>query len=689
MPHWLTPLLEPKSVAVVGVSPREGAAGATIFRIFRDAGYAGPLYPVNPRYEAIGDAVCYPSLAALPETVDLAILAVADERVEEALAAAIAAGVRAATIFGSAVLAEDAEPALAARLSAMAREARLPICGGNSMGYWNYEAGIRVTSYPFPVREPGGIALLSQSGSVYGALANSNPRVGMNIAISVGSEFSVTIADYMDYVLERPSTRAIAMFVEAVRDPQAFIAALEKADARDIPVIAIKTGRTEAAARMAISHSGALVGDDQAFDAVSRRYGLLRVDTIDELVATTLLMEQPRRPGPGELAVALESGGERQMIVDLADRVGVPFAAIGEPTKRKLAARLDPGLAAENPCDAFGTGHAFDVVLRDCFIALLADPACAMGVLFLDLREDGGYSERCAQACLDALPTTDKPIALATNYSAVDHRGVALRFTRQGVPVLDGTVPALMAVKNAFAYRDRRAQPPEIRDPAPPADDDWRARLASGRPLDEADGLRLLADYGIAVVPQRMVASRDAAIAAAKALGLPAVVKTAAEEVHHKSDVGGVRLNLATGDAVGDAYDDIAAKLGARALVAPQITGGVEMIIGVKIDPQYGPLVVVGAGGVLVELLGDARAMLAPVGAAEARAVIDTLAARPLLDGLRGAPPADIDALVDAVVRLSHLAAALGDVIAEIDVNPILVRADGVVALDALVVARG
>lgn len=690
MSHWLTPLLDPRSIAVVGASPRAGGAGETILRTLREESFPGPVHPVNPRYEAIGELACYPTLADLPERIDLAVLAVSDARIEEQLATAIAAGARAVAIFGSCVLEGDREPALAARLSAMAREANLPICGGNSLGFCHYEAGLRVTSYPFPDRPAGTITFLSQSGSVFGAITNSNRRIGLNLAACTGRELSASVADYMDYAIERPSTRVIGLFLEAIRDPDAFVAALGKAAAREVPVVALKAGRTEKSARMAISHSGALVGDDRAFDALCRRHGILRVDTLDELVATLLLMEQPRRPGPGALVSIHESGGEREMVVDLAEEIGVPFAPIDDATKAKLAARLDPGLVPENPCDAFGTGRDYDGVLRDCFAALLADPAAALGVFFLDLRQDGGYSEGCAQACLDAFSTSEKPVALATNYSAVEHRDVALRITRQGVPVLDGTVPALKAVKHALAYRDWRARNEEtpIARLEDGRCDDWRARLSAGGSLDETDSLRLLADYGITVIPHRVVMSREEAIAAAKELGLPAVLKTAAEGVRHKSDVNGVRLELMSEDAVAAAYDDIASRLGARVLVAPQIGGGVEFMIGLKTDPQFGPMVLVSAGGVFVEVLADVQTMLAPTGPGEARAAIDALAARPLLDGARGAPSADVEALIDALVRLSWLAADMDGLIAEADVNPILVRAEGAVALDALVVAR-
>jgi acyl-CoA synthetase (NDP forming) len=687
--HRLSPLLTPRSVALVGASPRPGNTGLTIMGTLRRLGFQGPLYAVNPKATEAAGERCYPALADLPEAPDLAVLAVADARLEEALAEAIRAGARAAAIFGSCVIDEPGQPKLADRLAAMAREARIPVSGGNSMGFCHYEAGIRINSYPFNDREPGSITFLSHSGSVFGAIANHNHRIALNLAVSCGRELVTTVADYMDYALALASTRVIGLFLETVRDPEGFIAALVKAEARDVPVVLVKAGRTEQAARMAISHSGALAGSDRAFDAVCRRHGALRVETLDELAASMILLDGPRRAGPGALASIHESGGEREMVVDIAADLGVPFAAIGPETVGRLATRLDYGLAPENPCDAFGTGTDYDGVLRDCFAALLADPATALGVFFLDAQQGNSYSEGCVAACLAAAATTSKPVALATNYGAVNHHELALRVTRAGVPVLDGTIPALKAVRNAFAWRDWRARAPEpALASAPGVRERWRARLARAEPFDEAEGLALLADYGIPSPPHRVVASRADAIAAARAIGLPVALKTAAQGIAHKTDAGGVRLGLASTEAVGAAYDDLAARLGPRVLVAAMAGSGVEMILGLTTDPQFGTLVLVGAGGVLVEVMRDVRAILPGAGERETRAVIDGLALRPLLDGVRGRPAADVGAAVNAVRRLSALAADLSDLVAELDVNPLVVLPRGVLALDALVVPR-
>lgn len=684
--HALSPLLTPRSVAVVGASPREHSTGLTVIEKLDALSFDGPIYPVNPRYESVAGRDAYPSVSDLPQPPDLVVMAVGDARVEEQFAAAIAGGARAAAIFGSCVIPDDASPPLVARLSAMAHEAGIPVIGANCMGFCNYEAAIHANSYPFPQRRPGRITVLAQSGSVFGALTGS--RMGLNFAASIGGELGSTVADYMDYALELGTARVLTLFLETVRDPEAFEAALEKAEKKGVPVVALKAGRSDMAVRMAVSHSGALAGDDRAIDAVFRRHGVLRTHTLDELVATSLLMERAGNMGSGALASIHDSGGEREMVVDLADEIGVPFAEINATTVARLAERLDFGLEPENPCDAFGTGYDHDGISRDCFAALMDDPATALGLYFLDVNQHNSYSTDLTAACAAVAAGTTKPVALATNFSGVDHHELADEYTNTlGIPVLDGTVPALRAVRHAFDWRDWRARE---RNVAPVVDvarrDRWRKRLGSGAPLDEAAGLDLLADYNIAVPEHPVVETREAALEAARRIDGRLVMKTAMPGIAHKSDVGGVKLGLGDEQAVLEAYDDLAARLGPRVLLAPMLSGGVEMVLGLTRDPQFGWLILMGAGGILVEVLEDVAAMQVPAERWEVRQVLDGLKVRRLLNGVRGQPAVDVDALLEAVAGLSSLALELGAVLGELDVNPLLVRETGVLALDALVI---
>jgi acetate---CoA ligase (ADP-forming) len=689
--HPLAPLLTPRSIALVGASPKAGSVGRGMIDAIGRGAYRGTIWLVNPNYPEIEGLPCFPSIAALPGAPDHVVLGVANARLEGTLAEAIAKGAKAATIFASGFLPDDVEPPLLDRLKRRARDAGIAVCGGNGMGFYNLDAGLLVCGFPPPrPLEPGPMTLITHSGSVFGALIHHDARFRYNLAVSAGQEIATTTAQYLDYALDQETTKVAGLFLETVRDPDRFVAALAKAQARDIPIVALKVGRTAESAALAVSHSGAVAGNHAAYQAMFRRYGVIEVDTLDALSATMLLLAQPRRVARGGLATMHDSGGEREWLVDRTAVHKVPFARIAPETTAKLAARLDPGLAPINPLDAWGTGHDFEGVFRDCMKALLDDPDTAIGALFVELRDDAALPDGYGKAMLAAAAQSDKPVIVASNVSWLGSDALAQRLTRDGLPCLNGGDAALAAIKGAFAYRDARGQAP-LQPPAPPADmrAKWEQRLRSGSTLAEADGLALLRDYGVPVVPFQVVENSAGAVAAAASIGLPVALKTAMPEIHHKSDVGGVKLRLADAPAVAAAYADLAARLGPTAVVMPMAPKGVELAFGMVSDPQFGSLVMVGAGGTLIELMADRAFALPPFDAAEARRLIDSLALRPLLDGSRGAPPSNIDALCEALARFSVMVADLGDLLQEVDVNPVSAGAGGSLALDALVVPRG
>ncbi|HEY5658051.1 MAG TPA: CoA-binding protein, partial [Myxococcota bacterium] len=300
--HLLAPLLAPRSLALVGASPRAGSYGHGMIEAALSCGFEGALYRVNPRYDEIDGEPCYPSLQALPEVPEHAAIMLANERVEAAIDAAIAAGVKAVTLFASCYLEGDAQPPLLARVRRKAQQAGLHVCGGNGMGFYNRVHKVRCAMGDGPREEAGSVALITQSGSIYSALSSNDGRLRFNLTVSPGQEIATSAADYMDFALDLPGTRVIALFLETIRNPEAFIAAAEKAAARDIPIVAVKVARTEQSARFAASHSGAIAGDDAAYDAVFERYGVLRCEDVDELFATCQLLSQPWRVGSGGIA---------------------------------------------------------------------------------------------------------------------------------------------------------------------------------------------------------------------------------------------------------------------------------------------------------------------------------------------------------------------------------------------------
>ncbi|MBS0558559.1 MAG: acetate--CoA ligase family protein [Proteobacteria bacterium] len=686
----LAPLLAPRSIAFVGASLRPNTPGNDMMRMIRAGGYEGTVFGVDPNAREVEGYPCVPALADLLAAPDLAVLSVRNDRLEAALREAVAAGARAAVIFGSALLDDDTDPPLARRLAAIAAESEMPICGPNCMGFYNDLDRIWVCGFPSPrTPVPGSIAFIAHSGSVFGALAHNDPRLRFAFAVSPGGEATATVADYIAYAVSRPEVRVIGLFIETARDPVGFAAALALAASRGVPVVALKLGRTAKAAAAALTHTGARAGSDLAYDALFDRHGVIRVETLDELAVTLLLLSAGKVPAAGGLVAIGDSGGERELLIDLADRAGVPLATLSDATASAIAARLDPGLEAANPLDAWGTGAGFVEHFTACFADLVADPAAGIGVFSADLR-DGYYLHRgFADAALSVARGTAKPVAVMTNYTQVRHDALSAELTDAGVPVLDGTMNGLVAVRGALAYRDFLDRPADPLPSRPAQADSALPRLMATSTrdgaLDEAASLALLDAWGIPTIPRGAADTADAVRAAGVRLGYPLVCKTAEPGMLHKSDVGGVKLNLRDEAALLAAYADLSARLGPRVLVARMAAPGVELALGMVRDPQFGPVVTLGAGGTLVELLTDRRAALAPFGPATARRLLDGLALRRLLDGYRGAPAADIGRLVEAIARFSMLAADAAAVVSEIDVNP-LIAGDGIMALDALVI---
>jgi acyl-CoA synthetase (NDP forming) len=456
---------------------------------------------------------------------------------------------------------------------------------------------------------------------------------------------------------------------------------------------------------MVAAHSGALAGEDGAYQALFDTYGVAQVTTLDELADTCELLAG-RRAHPGALAAIGDSGGERAHLLDLAEQLRVPFAEISQATRQRLATVLEPGLPPTNPLDAWGTGNDADEIFATCIKALLEDPSTAALALNLDLTTEPTPDTSYTGLAIAAAAATTKPVAVLSNLTSAADPTEAATLRAAGVPVLEGTATGLAALGHLFAFRDFlvRAGGDLVRDdgvdnPAPPspgpatlprARDRWRTRLGEpGRPLDEAEGLALLGDWGVRVVAAEVATGLEEAVAAAGRVGWPVVLKTAAPGIIHKSDVGGVVLGLDGPERLAAAYADLAGRLGPRVLVAAVARPGVELALGVVHDAQFGPLVLVAAGGVLVEVLGDRRFALPPVDHRRALAMLDRLAVRRLLGGVRGAPPADLDAVADAVVNLSTVAVDLGPSLAALDVNPLIAGPDGCVAVDALVIARG
>ena len=685
----LRAMLEARSVAVVGASPRFETPGNYMMKQLIIGGFSGEVAAVNPKYDEVEGVACFAGLDELPFVPDLVLLGVGNRRLEEQMEEAARCGARGVVVFASALEDPPGDPPLTERLRSIAAEAGMVVCGANCMGFADVERGLRALAFEERADlEPGNVAWISHSGSAFSALLHAERGIRFNLAVSTGQELTTTISDYMLYALERESTRVISLFLETVRDPERFKLALATAAQRDVPVVALKVGRTHTSSRLVTAHSGALAGDDAAYEALFDAYGVARVGTLNEMADLVELLGAGRRAAPGGLAAILDSGGERAHLVDAAADLEVPLARPSEETLRDVAARLEPGLPAVNPLDAWGTDKDPYNIFVDCSRHLADDPDTGAFAYVVDLHSDRAERGH-AWAAQRVWASTDKPFAVVCGVTSAIQESAAARLRSSGVPVLEDVTSGLRAFQHLFERRDASTLPsPTLPDPVPRETvRRWREALAAGEGLGEAHALEMLADYGVPVARTVAATDLEGILAAAGRLGYPVALKSTAAS--HKTELGGVTLGIRDEDALEAAYSEMSSRLGPAVTVQEMVEPGIEMALGVAHDPQFGPLVMVAAGGVLIETLDDRRLALPPLDEVRAAKLIDRLDARPVLDGVRGAPPADVNALARALSRLSLLTRDLGALIGALDVNPVIVGPRGCVAVDALVEPMG
>lgn len=637
---------------------------------------------VNPRRADVLGQVCLPSLESLDDPPDLVLLGVPDSLLVEQLKQAAAVGAAGAVVFGSAV-------GLGVQLKAIANNAGMALCGAACMGFINVGYGMRAIGYVerFPL-EPGPIALVSHSGSAFSALLRTHRRLAYSLAVSSGQELVTSTADYLHYALELPETGVIGVLLETLRDADRLRAALDKAADRDVPVVALTVGSSPTGRAMVDAHSGVVAGDDAAWEALFDAHGVHSVNDLDEMVDTLELFAIGRRPRPGAVGLATvhDSGAERALLADLATEVGVEFASLQPSTLSQLSALLDPGLQPDNPLDVWGTGADTRSLFASCLRSMADDPSVGAVALAVDLVVEYDDDESYVEAVLDAAGSVQSPVVVLSNVASAVDQDRAGRLRAAGVPVLEGTRGGLRALGHLLAH----GWSPE-RARADPIDaaraTRWRERLTAGS-LGGAEALSLLAEYGLPVAATTSATSAEDAVAAAERLGYPVVLKTDEPAWLHKTDAGGVVLGLTKAADVEAAYRRLAGRLGSRVVVQVQASADVELALGLVRDPALGPLLVLAAGGILVEVLAQRVVALPPLDASGAARMLAGLPAGRALDGVRGNAPCDRGAVHAALAGLSQLAVELGDKIDALDVNPLIVSPSGALAVDALVLPR-
>ncbi|ROQ33666.1 acyl-CoA synthetase (NDP forming) [Streptomyces sp. PanSC19] len=683
----------PESVAVIGASDAEGRPNTGITRqLLAWAERVGArLVPVHPTRTTVFGIDCVPSVGALAEPVDLAVLLVADPLpVIEELAGT---KVKFAVAFASG-FAETGEAGAAAqeRLAAAVRRSGLRLLGPNT--------NLNAFEHFRDDLEGPAVALITQSGH-QGRPVFTLQELGVRLShwAPTGNEADLETADFLSYFAGRPEVGAIACYVEGLKDGRSFLLAADRAARQGVPVVAVKVGRTETGARTAASHTGKLTGADRVVDAAMRQYGVIRVDGLDQLQDTSALLARARRPLADGVVVYSISGGTGAHFADLATAAGLELPTLGRAKQDELHQWIPEYLNVANPVD--NGGHPVgDWRGRKIIDAILADPS--VGVLVCPIT--GPFppmSDKLAQDLVDAAEATDKLVCVV--WGSPVGTEAAYRETLLGssrVATFRTFSNCIGAVK---AYLDHHRFTAAYRSPfdeAPrtpsPSLRKAQALMRPGRRLSEHAAKQLLRAYGIRVPREQLVTSAAAAVRAAGLVGYPVVMKASGAQLAHKTELGLVKTGLTSASQIRDTYrelTDIARyeSVDLDGILVCQMVGrGVEMVVGVTHDELFGPTVTVGLGGVLVEVLNDTAVRVPPFGEREARSMLDELRGRALLDGVRGAPPADVDALVEVVLRVQRMALELDGDLAELDINPLMVlpRGQGAVALDALAVCR-
>jgi acyl-CoA synthetase (NDP forming) len=697
--------MRPRSIAVLGASPRANTLGNNAVANLQRFGFAGSIFPVHPSAPEVAGLRAYANLASLPTPPDCAVVALSSDKVVPSLADAATRGVRSAVVFASGFAESDEAGKLLQReLQALCARTGMVICGPNCLGLVNVTDRISLYSSSVPESlRAGGLAVVSHSGS--GCIAISTlGRFGMSYMVSAGNAAVVDMAEYLEFLATDAATRVAALFMEQMRDPVRFAAAMAMMHRAGKPVIALKVGRSAKGAAASAAHTGSLAGSAEAYADFFRANGVIAVDDLDEMAESIALMLAVRRLPQGDgLGIISVSGGETAMLCDVADRAGLRLPDPGEEAKARLRVALPGFGTASNPLDTTGNAVYDVAVYEACMEALASDPGISMVAVAQDCspglsKLGSGNYRRIAETVATVAARLGKPVAFFNPTAGGLHPHVIEPFANTDVAVMQGTRASLIAIRRLFEYAQSLRNPGREAPAAAKADPQWRARLGSGAPFTEREAKLFLASCGIPVTRESLARSADEAVAAAASLGYPVVLKIESADIAHKTEAGGVRIGLGDGAAVATAYLEILANVKAMApkasiagvVVQEMVSGGVEMIAGLSRCEPFGMGIVAGTGGILVELVKDAALALAPVDRNRALELIGSTRAHKLLAGFRGAQAADVDAFADLLVALSSIAAAYGDLIEAIDLNPVSVlpAGRGVRVLDALVIPR-
>ena len=674
-------LLRAKSVAIVGAS-QKGAWPQGIYRNLKSAKFPGGVYLINPNYTELYGDKCYPNLAALPEVPEELLVLIPTRAVLGVLDEAGRLGTKSATIY-TAGFGEGDDPKGKERAQAMkelCERTGMVICGPNCMGSYSVNEGLWTFPTVTPLLKRGPVGLIFQSG---GSLGNwikgaTERGIGFSYAVSSGNEASLDLVDYLSFLVDDPDTKVITLMVEGIRRPEEFMAVSERALRQGKPILVVKLGRSEMGKRQAISHTGSLAGADEVFDAACHRLGLIRCPTLEDMTEMTLAFMPNRFPKGSRAAIVVNSGGMKGLICDHCDELKTSLAQLSDKTKEAVRPLIPPELAVENPLECGVAGFGDEAGFINIVKLHAEDPGVDLLAIHGELPRG---QQRSATLFKSVTEATGKPVlAFArSTYSCTDE---SRAFQEEaGMPFLQAIKPTLRALAGLGLYGMRR----ELGVP--------KLARASGSAADlEGENLnRLLERHGIALPKQTMAGTAADAAVKAKEIGFPVAIKLIAAEVVHKTESGAVVLGIKNAEeAQAEGQKLLTKTLGRGHLLIQEMVQGTEVLIGARTDPQYGPFLMVGLGGIFVEVLKDVSIRLLPIDEREAREMLTELRGYKVLEGVRGQKPRDVDALVKAMVGLSEIFAAHRDHLSDMEINPIMVReqGQGAVAVDVRLVRK-
>jgi acetate---CoA ligase (ADP-forming) len=697
-------MLHPRNVVVVGATDKPGNYAERIWNNLIKYQYQGGLYPINAKRETIWGVTCYKDFSSLPEAPDHVLVLVPARFAVQVIRDAAAAGARSATIVTSGFdeLQDEDSQRLAAELQRAVRESGLAVTGPNCLG--NLSAGEKLFTNiddRIVTMEPGGVAIAGQSGAIVMAIrqALEDRGVGIGYMVTTGNEAGLETPDLMAYYAADPQVHVIVVYLEGVRDTKRFRDACKAARAAGKPVIALKLGASEGGRAAAMAHTGALAGSIETFDAISTREGVIRARNMDELIETTECFVHAALPKGNRLAAVTLSGGKRGLLIDAFHSAGLNFAPLGQAASEKLAKMLGPGSIVGNPLDAGFAAVVDPSVYMQSIKLMIDDPDIDVVIIDAEFpKTPHELRERNLRIVNGMAGQAAKPVIYISAMSiGFTEFTKGLRRQLANLTVMQGMDRAVTAIKSLINYASLPKEVPDVVSSSKPSARtllEKTLKAAEGAALDEVASKKLLKAYGIPISKEAIAQSAAEAVKIAKSIGFPVVAKVVSPDILHKSDIGGVMLDLDSPAEVKKAYEAITArvkKLKGKPrlegiLIARQVKADLELVVGASLDAEMGPVVLFGTGGIDIELMKDVALSGAPLDKAEATALIGRTKAGVKIRGYRGKRPLHEASVVRALVGLSNLIADAGSRIASIDVNPFLINAKTGVAVDALIV---